>query len=509
MNASLNAERRAAELELLAGGEPADVVVVGGGITGAGVALDAASRGLSVALLERRDLAHGTSRWSSKLVHGGLRYLEHREFGLAWESARERSLLMRTIAPHLVRPLPFVTPLDAGMPAAKATKTQVGLRIGDGLRIGARTPRRVLPPSRRISALEARRLAPALAEAGLRGALLSWDGQLEDDARLVVAVARTAAAHGARILTYAGVTGVREDGVDAVDALTGAPFSVRARHVILATGVWAGELSPGVELRPSRGSHLLVPAGRLGDPRAAVNVPVPGERGRWVFALPRTDGLVAIGLTDVAADGPVPDVPVPSAEEETTLLEHASAALEVTLGPEDVAGRYAGLRPLLTDGDPAHPTADLSRRHAVVEDAATGALTVVGGKLTTYRAMARDAVDRITERPCRTPRLALVGAGPAAGAPPRLGRRFGAEAAAVAELGSTEPLAPGVPVCEAELRWAAAHELAITPEDLSDRRTRAGLVPEWREVVLAAAHATIPGWSSALSPPPTSTTSTS
>jgi glycerol-3-phosphate dehydrogenase len=523
--ASLNAARRAAELEALAADELVDLVVVGGGITGAGVALDAASRGLSVALLERRDLAHGTSRWSSKLVHGGLRYLEHREFGLAWESARERALLMRTIAPHLVRPLPFVTPLDRGMSASKAAKTQIGLRIGDGLRIGARTPRRVLPPARRISALEARRLAPALAEAGLRGALLSWDGQLEDDARLVVAVARTAAAHGARILTYAGVTGVRDDGVDAVDALTGAAFSVRARRVILATGVWAGELSPSVELRPSRGSHLLVPAGRLGDPRAAVNVPVPGERGRWVFALPRTDGLVAIGLTDVAADGPVPEVPCPSAEEEATLLEHASAALEVCLGPEDLAGRYAGLRPLLA-GDAA--TADLSRRHAVVEEAATGALTVVGGKLTTYRAMAQDAVDRITDRPCRTHRLPLVGAaGAAAGAsptgrgaprvgasgagaaPPRLVRRFGAEAAAVAELGATEPLAPGVPVCEAELRWAAAHELALTPEDLADRRTRAGLVPEWREAVLAAAHGTMPGSSSDLSPPPTSTTSTS
>ena len=292
------------------------------------------------------------------------------------------------------------------MPAAKAAKTQVGLRIGDGLRIGARTSRRVLPPARRISALEARRLAPALAEGGLRGALLSWDGQLEDDARLVVAVARTAAAHGARILTYAGVTGVRDDGVDAVDGLTGAAFSVRARHVILATGVWAGELGAGVALRPSRGSHLLVPAGRLGDPRAAVNVPVPGERGRWVFALPRTDGLVAIGLTDVAADGPIPDEPRPSAEEEATLLEHASAALEVTLGPEDVAGRYAGLRPLLADGEPAHATADLSRRHAVVDDADTGALTVVGGKLTTYRAMAQDAVDRITRAavPHRTAR---------------------------------------------------------------------------------------------------------
>jgi glycerol-3-phosphate dehydrogenase len=508
--ASLDAARRVTELDRLAEGEAVDLVVVGGGITGAGVALDAASRGLSVALLERRDLAHGTSRWSSKLVHGGLRYLEHREFGLAWESARERALLMRTIAPHLVRPLPFVTPLHAGMPASKAAKTQIGLRIGDGLRIGARTSRRVLPPARRISALEARRLAPALAESGLRGALLSWDGQLEDDARLVVAVARTAAAHGARILTYAGVTGVRDDGVDAVDALTGAAFSVRARHVILATGVWAGELSPSVALRPSRGSHLLIPAGRLGDPRAAVNVPVPGERGRWVFALPRTDGLVAIGLTDVPADGPVPDEPAPSAEEEAALLAHAGAALEVDLGPGDVAGRYAGLRPLLAGAQDA--TADLSRRHAVVRDPDTGALTVVGGKLTTYRAMAQDAVDRITDRPCRTEKLPLVGAPGAAAAgaaPARLGRRFGAEAAAVAALGSTEPVAPGVPVCEAELRWAVEHELALTPEDVADRRTRAGLVPEWREAVLAAARATIPAWSSAPSPPPTSTTSPS
>ncbi len=403
MSASLNAARRTDELERLAGGETVDVVVVGGGITGAGVALDAATRGLSVALLERRDLAHGTSRWSSKLVHGGLRYLEHGDVGLAWESARERSRLMGSIAPHLVRPLPFVIPLHSGVARKSGAKAQVGLRVGDALRIGARTSRRVLPPSHRISALEARRLAPALAETGLRAALLSWDGQLEDDARLVVAVARTAAANGARILTRAGVTGVRDDGVDAVDELTGAAFSVRARRVVIATGVWAGELFEGVSLRPSRGSHLLVPAGRLGDPRAAVNVPVPGERGRWVFALPRADGLVAIGLTDVPADGPVPDVPCPSAEEEAQLLAHASAALEVSLGPEDVAGRYAGLRPLLAGADES--TADLSRRHAVLEDPATGALALVGGKLTTYRQMAQDAVDRLTDRRCRTARL--------------------------------------------------------------------------------------------------------
>jgi glycerol-3-phosphate dehydrogenase len=489
MTASLNAARRARELEALAAGEVVDVVVVGGGISGAGVALDAATRGLSVALLERRDLAHGTSRWSSKLVHGGLRYLQHGDVALAWESAIERSRLMRAIAPHLVRPLPFLIPLHPGVGRGVGAKTQIGLRVGDGLRIGARTSRRLLPPARRISALEARRLAPGLAEQGLRGALLSWDGQLEDDARLVVAVARTAAAHGTRILTYAGVTALRDDGVDAVDGLTGAAFSVRARRVITTTGVWSGELAPGVALRPSRGSHLLVPAGRLGDPRAAVNVPV-GD-GRWVFALPRADGLVAIGLTDVPADGPIPDEPQPSAQEEADLLEHASAALAVELEPEDVAGRYAGLRPLLHGEGEA--TADLSRRHAVLRDPATGALTLVGGKLTTYRRMAQDAVDRITDRPCRTARLPLVGArraGGERGAPARLGRRYGAEAARVAAAGSLEPVAPGVPVCEAELCWAVEHELALTPEDLVDRRTRAGLVPEWREAAMAAAIAT-------------------
>jgi glycerol-3-phosphate dehydrogenase len=411
---------------------------------------------------------------------------------------------MGSIAPHLVRALPFVTPLGPGMGRAKAAKTQVGLRVGDGLRIGARTSRRVLPPSRRISSLEARRLAPALSP-DIRAAMLSWDGQLEDDARLVVAVARTAASLGARIVTYAGVTAAGDGGVEATDELTGVSFGVRARHVVVATGVWAGELSPSVALRPSRGSHLLVPAGRLGDPRAAVNVPVPGERGRWVFALPRADGLVAIGLTDVAADGPLPDVPVPSDEEQAALLAHASAALEVSLGPQDVCGRYAGLRPLLADGDPADPTADLSRRHAVI--AQDGVLTLVGGKLTTYRAMAQDAVDRLTDRPCVTQRLPLIGAeGAPAGTPPRLARRYGAEAPAVSACGSIEPLAPGVPVSEAELRWAVAHELALTPEDLVERRTRAGLVPEWRETALPLAATMAPcSWS----PSPSGTSATS
>jgi glycerol-3-phosphate dehydrogenase len=472
---------RGAAIERLAGGEAVDVVVVGGGITGAGVALDAASRGLSVALLERRDLAFGTSRWSSKLVHGGLRYLQHGEWGLAWECAVERATLMRTVAPHLARPLPFLIPLED-----RGTKNMVGLRVGDGLRRAARTSRRLLPPPRRVSALEARQLAPALRH-DVRGALLSWDGQLEDDARLVVAVARTAAAHGARVITYAEVTGLREDGVEAVDALTGAGFAVRARHVVLATGVWTDRLI-SVALRPSRGSHLLVPAALLGEPRAAVNVPVPGEHGRWVFALPRSDGLVAIGLTDVP--GEPADEPQPDAAEEAELLDRASAALETPLAPGDVCGRYAGLRPLAAgDGD----TADLSRRHLIVEDP-TGALAIVGGKLTTYRRMAQDAVDQLTDRPCRTAKLPLVGAAPPAAlrsvaAPERLVRRYGTEAPAVVALADGRPelleeIVPGV--CGADLLWGARHEFAVTPSDLVDRRVRAGLVPAWRAAALEA-----------------------
>jgi glycerol-3-phosphate dehydrogenase len=498
VSASLNEPRRTAELERLAGGEVVDVVVVGGGITGAGVALDAASRGLSVALLERRDLAHGTSRWSSKLIHGGLRYLEHGDVGLAWESAVERATLLRTVSPHLLRPVPFLIPLDAALDRRAAAKILLGGRIGDAMRAAARTSRRSLPPPRRISALEARRLAPALRVAGLRGGLLSWDCQLEDDARLVVAVARTAALHGARVITYAAVDALRDDGVDAVDGLTGERFSVRARKVIAAAGVWTSGLTDAVRLRPSRGSHLLVRSDRLGEPRALVNVKVPGQRGRWVFAIPRSDGLVAIGLTDVPAPGEPADEPVPSAAEEEELLRVASAALEVPLGPADVCGRYAGLRPLAVTGDDGpEATADLSRRHAIVEDPASGALAIVGGKLTTYRRMAEDVVDRVTDRPCRTARLPLVGAaGPAelrsVAAPERLVRRYGTEAPAVVALADgrpelLEPLDDGVPVCGAELLWAARHELALTAADLADRRTRAGLVPEWRVVVLGEA----------------------
>ncbi len=506
MSATLTAARRAADLDALAGGHEVDVLVVGGGVTGAGVALDAVTRGLSVALVERRDLANGTSRWSSKLAHGGLRYLAQGRVGIAWESARERALLVDHIAPHLVRALPILLPLTDDVGRRTGAAYGSGVRLGDGLRAAARTSRRRLPPARRISAEEARRWAPALRGDGLRGALLHWDGQLEDDARLVVALARTAAAHGARVLTYASALRLHADGAVVRDELTGARLDVRARHVVNATGVWASGLVGDVALRPSKGAHLLVPAGRLGDPRAAFNVPVPGGFGRVVFAVPRTDGLVMIGLTDEPfADPAIPDAPAVTAAEERFLLETVGRALAAPLGPEDVVGRFAGLRPLLSA--PGDSTAELARDHLISEDPATGVVSVVGGKLTTYRRMAQDAVDRVAARPgvaagpCRTPGLAVVGAdGPAAdarGLPPRLVRRYGAEAEAVAALARDRPellrpVAPGVPVLGAELVWAVLHEGALTAGDVVHRRTRAGLVPEWADAVHAALRRLVP-----------------
>ena len=274
----------------------------------------------------------------------------------------------------------------------------------------------------------------------------------------------------------------------------GAELRIRARHVVNAAGVWAGTLAPAVRLRPSRGSHLIVPAERLGRPTAAINVALEGSRSRFAFALPRPDGLVLIGITDVPVFGEIPDEPAVTPEEERGLLHTLSTALEHPLERADVVGRYAGLRPLLeSQGD---HTADLSRRHAVVEDPETRVVTVAGGKLTTYRAMAQDAVDAIARRegvqagPCVTAQLPLVGAQPrdtvVPGLPRRLLHRYGAEAPIVAASGSLEPLADDVPTTGAELRFAVEHELALTPDDLLDRRTRIGLVPARRAEVVDA-----------------------
>lgn len=493
---SLSRARRTRELDELAAGAAVDLVVVGGGITGAGVALDAASRGLSVVLLERHDLAFGTSRWSSKLVHGGLRYLATGDVGIARESAVERHVLMTRTAPHLVRALPQLVPLLPEVTPAAAALVRVGFLAGDALRASAGTSRHELPRSRRVSRAEVVALAPAVRRDGLRGGLLAWDGQLVDDARLVVAVARTAAAHGARVLTRAAALDVTGDGVTVRDELTGTTTRVRARAVVSAAGVWAAQVVPSIGLRPSRGTHLVVPAAAVAGLDVGLMVPVPGERNRFVFALPAGGGRVHVGLTDTEAPGPVPDVPRASEDEVEFLLRTAGAALAAPLTRADVVGTYAGLRPLLDTGA-GGATADVSRSHAVLTSP-DRVLSVVGGKLTTYRRMAQDAVDAavaaagLPAGACRTADLPLVGAASravlaAVPAPRRLVERWGTEAPAVLAAGPGTPVAPGAEVTRAELDFAVAHEGALDEADLLERRTRLAVVVGDGEAARAAA----------------------
>jgi len=519
---SLNAARRAAELERLAGGEVVDLLVVGGGVTGAGVALDAASRGLTVALLEAHDLAFGTSRWSSKLVHGGLRYLASGDLGLAHECAVERGVLMTRTAPHLVRALPQLLPrYEDGNGGATATVAG-GLLAGDLLRRVALTRANVLPGPRRTSAAETMALVPGLRGAGLRGGLLWFDGQLTDDAALVVALARTAAGFGARVITRARVDRLTGSGAEVTDGVTGASVRIRARAVVNATGVWAATLAEGIELTPSRGSHLVLDAAAVGLSATALTVPVPGEPNRYVLVLPAADGRVYLGLTDELVTGTIPQVPEVPEHDVDFLLKTASTILARPLTRADVRGSFAGLRPLLarppaddaprvngTSGRFYRPhvpftrkrergrvarggrSADLSRRHAVVvgED---GVVTVVGGKLTTYRRMAADAVDTalatagIAAGGSRTREVPLVGAAPRVTLdrlepPRRLVARYGTDSLRIAALAELDPalarpVAPGVAVTAAEVVWAVRHEGALDVADVLDRRTRIGLV---------------------------------
>jgi len=456
-----------------------DVLVVGGGVTGAGAALDAASRGLSVCLVEAHDLAFGTSRWSSKLVHGGLRYLAHGEVGLAYESAVERGILMTRTAPHLVRALPQLVALHGKQ---RGSLVMAGLRAGDLLRRAAGTPSRVLPPPRRISAAETLALAPGLRSQDLTGGLLSFDGQLIDDARLVVALARTAAGFGARILTRARVVSLTGDGAQVLDTLTGNEFFVRARRVVNATGVWAGELVPSVRLRPSRGSHLVLSADSTRIGSTSLTVPIPGSSNRFVLVLPQADGRVHIGLTDEPVDGPLPDVATVPQSDVDFLLTVASSVLQRPLTQSDVIGAYAGLRPLI-EQDGAR-SADLSRKHAVLTSP-EGVITVVGGKLTTYRRMAADAIDAtgLATTPCHTKDIPLVGATPSfVDAPARLVAKYGSEAPQVHALDLPEPVLGEI--TEAEVAWAYDHEGALDADDVLDRRTRIGLVPADRSRAL-------------------------
>jgi glycerol-3-phosphate dehydrogenase len=496
--------------------EQFDVLVIGGGITGAGVALDAASRGLRTALVEARDFASGTSSKSSKLVHGGLRYLQQKEYRLVYEGLAERQRLLEN-APHLVRPLPFLIPLFGkdgvvNQTVAKAYSTALWLYdLTGGLRIGKR--------HHRLSLDEAYRRFPSLRRDRLVAGFLYWDAQA-DDARLTLAVLRTAALdYGAVAANYAPAVGLLRDVEGRVNGATvqpcgqSRPIDVRAAVVVNAGGVWADhvrELDEGPaavgSLRPAKGIHLTVPASKLSVDVAAV-LPVPKDR-RSIFVVPWGD-VVYLGTTDTDYQGPLED-PQCTPEDVAYVLGAVNASVVEPLTPADVVGSWAGLRPLVADAT-SERTADLSRRHTVHTSPA-GLITVTGGKLTTYRRMAADTVDEAVrllsagagapEQASRRPRLpthrhSMTRHLPIRGADgldavdadrlalpestvDHLVSRYGGEARALAAMIAADPqwgrpLATGLPYLRAEVLYAARYEMAQTVDDVLSRRTRARL----------------------------------
>ncbi|MBC8364199.1 MAG: glycerol-3-phosphate dehydrogenase/oxidase [Actinobacteria bacterium] len=472
-----------------------DLLVIGGGITGTGIALDAASRGLTVALVDKADLASGTSSKSSKLVHGGLRYLQQGEIGLVYQALLERHRLLRN-APHLVRGLQFVLPiLTKGGLVDRRVARALGVALWQyDLTGGARLGRH-----RRLDADAVRAHLPSLREGVVASGYGYWDAWA-DDARLTLTLARTAALdHGATVATYAALTGVERSG----DRVTGAVLEADGRTVevacdgvVNACGVWAEGVQhlTGVvdafDIRPAKGVHLSVPHDRLPADVALV-LPVRGDR-RSIFVLPWPDGHTYIGTTDTDFDGSL-DEPTCTADDVAYLLGAVNALTDAELVPADVTGSWAGLRPLVATAE-TDRTADLSRHHVVHTDP-SGVVTVTGGKLTTYRRMAQDAVDAVLDlrgerRRCRTRKLALRGAGGAGSGDAHLDGRFGGEASVVVDLVEAdpslgEPLVPGLPYLRAEAVHAVRHEMATTLDDVLSRRTRARL--EDRAATLTAA----------------------
>lgn len=494
-----------------------DVLVVGGGVTGAGCALDAASRGLRTALVERDDFASGTSSKSSKLIHGGLRYLQQGDVRLVYDALLERQRL-RHNAPHLVKVLPFLLPVFTGKGGVVPRKLARALGsvmwmydLTGGARIGRL--------HKRISAGEAFAHMPTLRRDRLAASYLYYDARA-DDARLTLALVRTAALdHGAAVANGVAVTGVVKDRDGRAAGVTvvadGVERTVRARAVVNAAGVWADEVraldegrDPG-SIRPAKGVHITVPWAKVRNDIAAV-LPVPRDR-RSVFVVPWGD-LTFIGTTDTDYDGPLDD-PQCTREDVDYLLGAVNHALTVPLTDDDIVGTWAGLRPLVRDAG-SERTADLSRRHRV-QRSASGVVTITGGKLTTYREMAADTIDAVLEQvllPARTPgtgrppalervqrhsrtrRLRLRGAegyeelrdGPA---PPPLDRaavvhladRYGGEARVLLAMvehdpALAEPLVPGLPYLRAEALYAARYEMARSVDDVLSRRTRARLL---------------------------------
>jgi glycerol-3-phosphate dehydrogenase len=487
--------------------EPFDVLVIGGGITGAGVALDAATRGYSVALIERGDFAIGTSSRSSKLVHGGLRYLQNFDLGLVREALLERQINV-ALAPHLVRPLPLVVPAFDG--ARPDRLVGLGLNMYDAMAVDRISPlarRRARDeadwsPSRHrvISGEEVVSLLPALAGRRPSGGYLFYDCQT-DDVRLVLTVLAEAERFGAvaanRLEAVALLEGGgRATGARVRDRESGAELDVRADSVVNATGVWADRLRPEElhdeaevpVIRPSRGTHIVLPGDRLPVVAGAI---APAGGNRTIFVLPWL-GQTLVGTTDNDYEGDLEQVR-PSPDDVRYLLDALSAFFDTDLRPSDIAGAYAGVRPLISTGDPKK-SVDISRK-AELYETSSGMITITGGKLTTWRRMAKMTVDRIVERdgrdaPCRTQQVPLGMAIDAADLPrvagvgedayEQLAGRYGFVAHEVLRLAAERPelaapIVAGRPDLLAEAAHAARREQARTVGDVLLRRTRLAL----------------------------------
>ncbi|RAG86906.1 glycerol-3-phosphate dehydrogenase [Streptacidiphilus pinicola] len=493
----LGPTERAAALARMAERE-LDVLVVGGGVVGAGTALDAATRGLVTGMVEARDWAAGTSSRSSKLIHGGLRYLEMLDFALVKEALQERGLLLERLAPHLVKPVPFLYPLQGR--GWERPYVGSGVALYDAMSVSSGHGRG-LPLHRHLSRRQALRQSPALRKDALVGAVQYWDAQM-DDARFVTTLVRTAAAYGAHVANRAKVIGFLREGERVVgarvhDLESGGQFVVRARQIVNATGVWTDQTQALVgergqfHVRASKGIHLVVPRDRI---HSATGLILRTEKS-VLFVIPWGRHWI-VGTTDTewTLDK---DHPAASSADIAYLLDHVNSVLAVPLTREDVEGVYAGLRPLLAGESEA--TSKLSREH-VVQHAAPGLVVVAGGKYTTYRVMAKDAVDEVVHgldqrvAPCCTDTVPLAGAegyralwnaraelaresGLHVARVEHLLNRYGALTEELLELiaqepGLGEPLSGADDYLRAEVVYGARAEGARHLDDVLARRTR-------------------------------------
>jgi glycerol-3-phosphate dehydrogenase len=455
-----------------------DVLIVGGGATGLGIAVDAATRGYRTALVEAGDFAQATSSRATKLVHGGVRYLASGQIHLVYEALHERAVMLRN-APHLVQSLPFV------MPAYKWLDLPfygIGLKIYDLL-----SGKSSMGPTHVLGKKETQKRLPNIAAKGLQGSVLYHDGQF-DDARLALALARTAEDHGATVLNYVRLTSLLKTngkitGAIVEDVETGVEHTVKAKVVINATGIFVDDLrekdDPAIPnlLSVSRGTHIVVAPTFLGSDNA-IMVPKT-EDGRVIFAIPWS-GKVVIGTTDLAATT-VEMEPGHLESEITYLMDHINPYLASPIRREDILSVFSGLRPLVTGK--SSTTSKLSREHHI-DTSLSGLITIAGGKWTTYRRMAEDTLDfairhqMLPKQPCRTREIKVHGAPPSGvpGTGPL--SRYGSEAEAISHLIAADPslaekVDPALPFCFAEVVYSVHHEMARTVEDILSRRMRA------------------------------------